>query len=206
MYSISFASHPLAAFALAGLMAGATLLGTAPSARAGGALPPGAQALREAVGSFRITNDFFQRDHALSLDLAQDPCAHGRRPTLTLELAQQVGEGKLGMDQAIQQFGAQPGMAALLAKHGLSARDAFVGAFAMMAALARVMPAPPGAASSGPDTPTIRANAAFLKAHMAEQHAYGQKVDAIARQRIAANGGRLPACERSAFEHAPSAR
>lgn len=184
---------------LAGWLVGGLLLAAALPVSGAAAPNPGAREFVQAIGSFRITEAFLQRDQALALDLAKDPCAHGS-PTAFLELADKIGKGTLTLDQAISQFAAQPGMAALLARHGLSARDAFVGGYAMMGATMRTMPAPPGATvSGGPDTATSRANVAFLKAHMAELRAFQGKMGAIARERVHANGGKLPACEQSMF-------
>lgn len=188
---------------LAGWLVGGVLLAAATPAFAAAVPNPGARKLMQAVGSFRITEDFLQRDQALALDLAKDPCAHGR-PTVFLDLADKVGKGTLTLDQAIRQFAAQPGMAALLARHGLSARDAFIGGFAMLGATMQTMPMPAGdTASGGPDTATSRANVAFLKAHMAELRAFQGQLGTLARARVHANGGRLPACEHSMFDQHP---
>lgn len=165
----------------------------------------GQLALMHAVDNFSITDGFFERDLALAVDMAQDPCGHGD-PLVFFRVADEVGKGALTVDQASQQLAAQPGMAALLAKHGLSVRDAFIGGLAMMNATMETMPMPAGTTSSGgSDSATGRANAAFFKAHMAQVQANHAKIGAIAQQRLKANGGKLPPCERSIFEHARAA-
>ena len=199
-------------FFTATILAGALALAMATPGHAVGAQAgnnAGAMAVGQAISNYRLTEDFVKRAHAMQLDMARNPCEYGN-PSSSMRMLGEVSEGRLTLDQAIAKFGAQPGMQALLAKHGLTARDALIGGLALGKAQSGAMVAhaeaqaaahgaKPAAASMGGKTAAQQANARLLASHWSELQAFNQKMGAISQQRIKANGGKLPACEANAM-------
>jgi hypothetical protein len=169
----------------------ALLVGAAPSARA--AAPSAGMA---AVANFRLTDSFLKRDIAYVLDTSDDPCRYSLMSALVSMQSNQAS-----LDQIVSRYDARPGVHAMLAKHGLTAREAVVGSFALMAANMQALSESPGGkklgvTTSGTPTPTMRANVAFYKAHSSELRQFHAKIGRAARANLQKNGGKLPACMR----------
>lgn len=145
----------------------------------------------EAVANFRLTDSFLKRDLAYTLDGSRDPCRYAFLPLLG-----KLQNGHASLDQIAAEYDARPGVHAMLAKHGLTAREALVGGLAMLSASISVMTPEArrlGAtiSQSGPQTPTTRANIAFYKAHLPEINAFHARLSAVASQRVRQGGMRL---------------
>jgi len=138
-----------------------------------------------AIQNFRLTDDFLAKYEAVVDDTVKDPC--GLAPLSVLN------GGNKSLDQMVAAFDAQPGVHAMLARHGLSAREEILGMLTLMfAGLEIAQQEHPGVAGSNGTIPPISpANLAFYKAHEAALH---QHITAIAQQQLAANHGKLPAC------------
>jgi len=138
-----------------------------------------------AVQNFRLTDDFLAKYQAVEDDIVKDPCRLAPLGVLK--------GGDKSLDQMIAAYDAQPAVHAMLARHGLTAREQILGTLTLMfAGLEIAQQEHPGIAnSSGTMPPISPANLAFYKAHEAALH---QHITAIARQQLAANHGKPPAC------------
>jgi hypothetical protein len=148
----------------------------------------------EQVANFRLTDTFLHKNLAYSLDVAKHPCQNSIKAGLSLLRDLQSKP----LDQVIARFDTQPGVQARLAKHGLSAHDAVVGGLVMlMVGLDQMASESGGTVSSGKgvNTPAMKANKAFYKAHLPEIRAAHKKRAAIVHQQMRAKG-REAACIR----------
>lgn len=152
---------------------------------------------RAAVANFRLTDSFLQHDQAMALELAKMPCGTS---AAMLQAFLGFGSGRLSLDEASAQITAAPGMQGLLAKHGLTARDALLGGLELLRikthATASKMRANGAdvSTSSQPESPTQRANDAFIAAHRQEIQQHDAAMRAIAQQRAHDDPGAAMAC------------
>jgi hypothetical protein len=93
-------------------------------------------------------------------------------------------------------YDAQPGVHAMLARHGLTAREEILGALTLLAASMEIMQKehPDWVQSTGAKAPISPANLAFYKAHQAAIDHERQHRMELGRQQLKANHGKLPAC------------
>jgi hypothetical protein len=136
-----------------------------------------------AVQNFRLTDEFLAKYLAVLDDAEKDPCNH-------LGLLGILRGGKQSLDQMVAAYDAQPGVHAMLARHGLTAREEILGALTLLAASMQ-KEHPDLVQSSGAVSPV---NLAFYKAHETALAASRQHRMELARQRLKANHGKLPAC------------
>jgi hypothetical protein len=156
------------------------LVATVPAAcsasSSGGADPQG----------FTLTDGFLAKYQAAELDIAKDPCRLG-----FFKLMGHDGSG-MTLDQAAAQYDAQPGVHAMLASHGLTARDMLTGMGVLMAAAAQDMNSRhPGMVEVQGGHPVSGANLAFYRSHRQAMQQFNRQ---LGQQQLRANGGRLPAC------------
>jgi hypothetical protein len=138
-----------------------------------------------AIQNFRLTDDYLAKYQAVEDDIVKDPCRLAPLGVLK--------GGNKSLDQMVAAYDAQPAVHAMLARHGLSAREQILGMLTLaFAGLEIAQQEHPGAVhSSGTMPPISPDNLAFYKAHEA---ALKQHIAATARQQLAANHGKLPAC------------
>jgi hypothetical protein len=138
-----------------------------------------------AVQNFRLSDGFLEKYQAVEADVAKDPCRLGAFGLLK-------SEGK-SLDQVAAEYDAQPGVHAMLARHGLTARETLLGmATLMSAAMEDLSKAHPGMVQKDPDAPAVNpANMAFYQSH---KDGIRQREMQLAQQMMQANHGKLPAC------------
>jgi hypothetical protein len=160
-----------------------SLAASAPAARADSALSPADAA---ALHSFQLSEDFLQRYMAAGDEIAKDPCRLGM-----VDLLKQ-GDRPGSIDQLASHYDAQPGVHAMLARHGLSAREMVLGMVTLTgAAVEELRKLHPEAVQGGDGSMVSASNLRFYDAHKAQIRQHNQ---AIAYQQLKANGGKLPAC------------
>ena len=86
--------------------------------------------------------------------------------------------GKMTLDQAAAQYDAQPGVHAMLASHGLTAKEIFLGMTTLMAAAAQDLnQAHPGMVkTSGAAAHVSAANMAFFESHKQAIRQYSMRI------------------------------
>jgi hypothetical protein len=139
---------------------------------------------------FTLTDGFLAKYQAAEADIAKNPCGLG--PMKVMGLANERA-GKMTLDQAAAQYDAQPGVHAMLASHGLTAKEMFLGMTTLMAAAAQDLnQAHPGMVkTSGAAAHVSAANMAFFESHKQAIRQYSMR---IGEQQLRANGGRMPSC------------
>lgn len=141
-----------------------------------------------AVQNFTLSDDYLNRYMAVQQDTAKDPCHLGM-----LGLLKPDAQNK-SLDQLAAEYDAQPGVHAMLARHGLTARQAVLGTSVLMAAaMADLQKAHPGMVQSSGSIPVSPANQAFYSSHKSQIQQFTMR---IGQQEMQANGGKLPACLR----------
>lgn len=140
-----------------------------------------------AINSFQLDQDFLDRYMAIQEDAAKDPC--------NLSMLTLLGdEQPHSLDQVASRYDAQPGVHAMLARHGLTARQALIGMSVLIGAAMQDMkqthPEMAQYMSSHGGGVSPR-NLAFYRAHKTQIHQHQQ---ALGKLELAANGGKLPAC------------
>jgi hypothetical protein len=139
-----------------------------------------------AFQSFRLDDAFMAKYQAAEADAAKDPCH-------LAPLGLLHGDSNKSLDQVAADYDKQPGVHAMLARHGLTAREDILGAMTLMVAgMETLQKQHPGMVQmSGTMPPIPPANLAYFQAHQADlqQHAM-----AIGKAQMAANHGKLPAC------------
>lgn len=142
------------------------------------------------VPDFTLTDAFLAKYQAYQEEAAKDPCALSPLMVLSGEENE-----NLTFDQAVAKFGAQPGVAAALQRTGLSARDLIVGMATLMGAAAQDLAAThPDMVAKGEvklGGTVSPANLAFYREQKDALHAHQA---ALAKEQLAKNGGKLPAC------------
>lgn len=143
-----------------------------------------------AVPDFTLTDAFLAKYQTYQEEAAKDPCALS--PLLALSGEENEN---LTLDQAVAKFGAKPGVAAALQRAGLSAHDLIVGMATLMGAAAQEVAAQhPDMVAKGEIKLGVKvspANMAFYQQHKDALHAHQM---ALAKEQLAKNGGKLPAC------------
>ena len=91
----------------------------------------------------------------------------------------------MSLDEIAAQYGAQPGVRDMLARHSLAAKDVLIGVAALMAVAAS------DDAQSMGYSQVSTANLAFFKAH---RQAIQQFSMQLAQQRLQMGDGKLPGC------------
>lgn len=140
---------------------------------------------------FTLTSDFLARYQAAELDIAKDPCRLG-----FVKLMGLGGEdaSQLSLDQAAARYDAQPGVRAMLARHGLTAKTMLLGTRTLlMAGVQDMRQAHPGVVEGGNGAQVSAANLAFYRAHKQAIRQFGMQ---LGQQQLRANGGKLPDCMR----------
>lgn len=134
---------------------------------------------------FMLTEDYLAKYEAVQDDAAADPC--NLSPLMLLK-----GDGG-SIDEMAKAYDAQPGVHAMLARHGLTARENILGTMTLMlAAFQELKETHPDMVTSKGPTPTINAaNMAFYKSHKAALHEHAM---ALGKKQLEANHGKLPAC------------
>jgi hypothetical protein len=166
--------------------------------------PPNAGKMRASfaqVANFRLTDSFLRNDLAYSLDVARHPCQSSIKAGLMMFRDLQ----SMPLDQVIARFDANSNVHAMLAKHGLSAHDAVVGGLVMfMVGMEHMSNTPEGkrlggtVSGKGLDTPAMKTNLAFYKAHWPEIRAIQQKISAIVKRQMDANGHKAACLRKNA--------
>lgn len=136
-----------------------------------------------ALQHFTLTDDFLGRYLAVQKDIAKDPCRLGMISLLK-------GRER-SLEQAAAAYDAQPGVHAMLASHGLTARKAIMGMSVLMAAAMQDLSAQHPGMVQGGGMAVSPANMAFYRAHKARIRQFNMQ---IGRQELEASGGKLPAC------------
>ena len=138
-----------------------------------------------AIQNFRLTDDYMAKYQAVEDDIVKDPCRLAPLGVLK--------GGNQSLDQMVAAYDAQPDVHAMLARHGLSAREQILGMLTLIfAGLEIKQQEHPGVTkSTGTMPPISPANLAFYKTH---ETALRQHIMATARQQMAANHGKLPTC------------
>jgi len=140
-----------------------------------------------ALKSFRLDQGFLDRFMALQDDAVKDPCHLSMGNLLK-------GNQARSLDQAARQYDAQPGVHAMLARHGLTARQALIGMSALLGAVMQDMKethpemAQHMHSRGGAVSPQ---NMAFYRAHKAQIQQHQQT---LGHRQLAAHGGKLPSC------------
>ena len=138
-----------------------------------------------AIRGFTLNDTFLQHYLDANDDIARDPCRLGMIDLL------KHGDTFGSIDQAAAHYDAQPGVHAMLARHGLTAREMVLGMVTLSsAAVQDVRKQHPQAMAEG-GLPVSASNMAFYEAHKAQLH---QHMQSVAREQLKANGGKLPAC------------
>lgn len=184
--------------ALAASLAFTMTLAVAASVPARAAAPSHAD--QAAITNFRLTESFLKRDQAYVLDTRGDPCRYSMMSTFM-----QLLGGNVSLDRAASAYDARPGVHELLAKHGLTAREAILGGFAMFITGMKVASGGPDGRKmdmtvSGASTPVMRENVEFYKAHLPEIHQFQARMDAAGRELAQRSGGKMPACAGSLLQ------
>lgn len=159
-----------------------SLAAALPAAHADDALAPADAA---ALHEFRLTDDFLQRYMAAGDEIAKDPCRLGM-----IDLLKQ-GDRIGSIDQLARRYDTQPGVHAMLARHGLSAREMVLGMMTLTGAAVEDLRKLHPDAVQGGGSMVSASNVAFYDAHKAQIRQHNQE---IAHQQLQANGGELPAC------------
>lgn len=161
-----------------------TLLASAAVGTAAAADAPSAADVA-AIRGFTLNDTFLQHYLDANDDIARDPCRLGMIDLL------KHGDTFGSIDQAAAHYDAQPGVHAMLARHGLTAREMVLGMVTLSsAAVQDVRKQHPQAMAEG-GLPVSASNMAFYEAHKAQLH---QHMQSVAREQLKANGGKLPAC------------
>ena len=160
-----------------------TLLASAAVGTAAAADAPSAADVA-AIRGFTLNDTFLQHYLDANDDIARDPCRLGMIDLL------KHGDTFGSIDQAAAHYDAQPGVHAMLARHGLTAREMVLGMVTLSsAAVQDVRKQHPQAMAEG-GLPVSASNMAFYEAHKAQLH---QHMQSVAREQLKANGGKLPA-------------
>jgi hypothetical protein len=142
-----------------------------------------------ALQSFRLTDDFLAKYQAVDDDSMKDPDPCHLVPLGLLKSG--TGSGK-SLDQMTAEYDAQPGVHAMLTRHGLTAREEVLGFMNLfLAAIEVAQEEHPDTVPTSGNIPISAANLAFFKSHKA---AIQQHSTQLAQQALKANHGKLPAC------------
>lgn len=153
-----------------------------PPAHAAGPMSPADTA---ALHDFRLSEDFLQRYMAAGDEIAKDPCKLGM-----IDLLKQ-DDRPGSIDQLADHYDAQPGVHAMLARHGLTAREMVLGMMTLTGAAVEDLRKLHPEAVQGSGSVISASNLAFYDAHKAQIRQHNQ---AIAHRQLQANGGKLPPC------------
>jgi len=143
-----------------------------------------------AFRSFTLSEGFLDKWKAIQQDSVKDPCNLGVASLL-------AGDDEQSLEQMAASYDAQPGVHAMLERHGLSAREYLVGSFTMLAAgvqdMAKQHPemVEKGYIQASPAGAVSEANMAFYHQHQADVMQLMQK---LGQQTLSANGGHMPDC------------
>jgi hypothetical protein len=136
--------------------------------------------------SFQLTDDYLTKYLAAQDDQVKDPCHLS--PTF------QMLSSTKPLDQLVAEYDAQPGVHAMLARHGLTAREEILGFVVLeLAAFEMIHKEHPDMAQTTANVPMpiSPANLAFYNSHKAAIH---QHAIQLGQQALKANHGELPAC------------
>lgn len=141
----------------------------------------------QAMQSFTLDADFLQRYVAVQDESARDICRLGM-----VNLFKE-GDRIKSLDEAARHYDAQPGVHAMLARHGVSARQMVLGMATLVSAAAQDLKEthPAAARYITAEGHVSAQNMAFYRAHKAELR---QHMREVGKRQLAANGGKLPAC------------
>jgi hypothetical protein len=148
-----------------------------------------------AFQNFTLSDSFIAKYQAVETDIGKDPC--GLSP---MKVMAQANGGKTTLSEAAAQYDAQPGVHAMLASHGLTAKDMFLGMSTLMAAAAQDLnQAHPGMVNAtGAASQVSPANIAFYQSHKQALHQFHMQ---LAKQQMQASGGKMPSCFSGAGMH-----
>lgn len=138
-----------------------------------------------ALRNFRLTDAFLAKYEAVMDAAAKDPCHLD--PSLVLR-----GNNK-SLEQMAADYDARPGVHAMLARHGITAREVVLGEVTLMLAGFEAMKeAHPGMAPAGGSTPPVSPeNLAFYRTHRAAIHQHAMQ---LGQEMLRANQGGQPGC------------
>ncbi|MBN8923871.1 MAG: hypothetical protein BGP10_08365 [Rhodanobacter sp. 68-29] len=139
---------------------------------------------------FTLTDGFLAKYQAVETDSIKDPCQLS--PVKVLGLTGE-GAGKATIDQMAARYDAQPGVHAMLASHGVTAKEMILGTVTLMsAAIQELKQQHPGMVQgNGAALQISAANMAFYQSHKQAIRQFNMQ---IAQQQLRANGGKLPPC------------
>ena len=144
------------------------------------------------VQGFTLSDSFLAKYQAVELDIAKDPCRLGF--VKLMGLGGGTNADNLPLAQAAARYDAQPGVHAMLAKHGLTAHDMLSGVATLTtAAMLDLRQTHPDMVEVNGQQPVSAANMAFYRTHKNAIHQFAMRVG---QEQLRANGGKLPACMR----------
>lgn len=170
-----------------GLSCAALTLTLALAVSPGAAAAPAAAAQQPSatdIAGFRnytLTTGFLDKWKAIAADQKAPKC----------ELAL-LNMRSSSLDQAIAEYDARPGVHTYLVRHGLTAREMFLGSTMLTAAaMQEIQRKAPNLVHGKVTLMVSPANTAFYQAHQPEIHQFMQK---LGRQQLHRDGGKLPDC------------
>lgn len=141
-----------------------------------------------ALQSFSLDSAFLDKWKAVQTDAAKDPCNLDAMHTL---MKMERGGQKQSIDQVASEYDAQPGVHAMLASHGITARDYMTGVMTLFAAGMQEMAQEHPGMVKKTSFQVSPANMAFYREHKDEIHQFSQQTG---QQMLHQNGGKLSTC------------
>lgn len=172
------------------LLACALALAAVPAVQAA---PPQSADLA-AFRDYTLNDGFLDKWRAIQQESVKDPCNLGM-----MSLMSGDENDSESLDRMAARYDAQPGVHAMLARHGLTARSYLLGALTLLSAgIQEVAQQHPEMVSKGyiqtnPGFAVSDANMAFYRQHKADIQQLMQK---LGQEGLRANGGKLPDCSR----------
>lgn len=143
-----------------------------------------------AFQNFQLTDAFIAKYQAVETDTAKDVC---KLSPFKVLMQANADKDKIALDQVAAQYDAQPGVHAMLASHGMTAKDMILGMFTLMSAAAQDLNRthPGMVQTTGAAAHVSAANMDYYHQHKDALHAFQKQ---LGQQELHANGGKLPAC------------
>ncbi|HUA79448.1 MAG TPA: hypothetical protein VL997_03685 [Dyella sp.] len=138
--------------------------------------------------NFSLDTTFLSKWKAVQTDALKDPCHLDAMFTLM----KMTHDGqKYSVDQVASGYDAQPGVHAMLASHGITARDYLAGVMTLFAAGKQEMAEEHPGMVKKTGFQVSEANLAFYRQHKDEIHQFSQQTG---EQMLRQNGGKMPTC------------
>lgn len=160
-----------------------------PSAHAGEASQQLSAVDAAAFRNFTLTEEFLDKYMAVEADIAKDPCNLG--PFEVMHMGKDKPEFS-SLDKAAAHWDAKPGVHDMLASHDMKAKQMMLGFVTLLGAAMQDLATKYPQMTDGNSKLRISAdNMAFFHAHQKE---YMQHMRKVGRERMQANGGKMPSC------------